>query len=775
MATAESANDFYLWFYLNLKSREDASSKTVLITNRYLKDVPLSDSDAEHYPIIDRVSGVGSTLDDFLPRQQRGLIELDISPHTYAYERRLVDLFERYAPCEQDLTIYASYVKPSAGLTNPSATGTAVLKSKVRSWRADFARNILSLEVADNPINNVTLGYEITEAAHSGAPARSLGKTLPVVLGRGVEVVGYPLDTGTTPEFGLCANFGSDFETSQINTLKVQGADNEYHDVISGTVNSPSIEYTHSGSTTVVQPLVIAWSLDGLGWSSATPYLVTQIAIRICGVGAVPSGDFGLKVGLAPRDITTGAPNVAAGSSVTFYGQDYSSEFNVSSSTQSWIRLPLERPYILRGDATAHFLYIDGTDQLTGTGGGDRFEFRIATPTTSNSAEGWQVESAGGPWVGPFTGAIDTNPAFRLYGAEFNGGNGSGSTNERGFNYYQVTFEQTAVPSVPTQVENPDLSELKIIADIDGIEDDGSGTITGAASTLIEDVEDAVKLLTCEYDGTNWNVNSDLDLSTYSSELANLSVRGIATAGRTSGRASLTKTLQDLLYSCSARLGVTASGLTLCPMAESIESSGRIDDSKAQIIAIEELGADATLINKYVVNFDEKLSGNDFYSAANENDLKDYAGYLSRDSTLLGTLVENSETIYGIRELRDSRLKWAGTTTHANEVVTRYAQLYGRNPIWIVTFEVPFIEFQGLEVFQVYELVAPQLPAYFGTSSDAYPPTYDGDVVTEGKLTEKRAESYRVQIESKRLFVSNDRAPFLRCEARVILDDLDPT
>ena len=66
------------------------------------------------------------------------------------------------------------------------------------------------------------------------------------------------------------------------------------------------------------------------------------------------------------------------------------------------------------------------------------------------------------------------------------------------------------------------------------------------------------------------------------------------------------------------------------------------------------------------------------------------------------------------------------------------------------------------------------MPAFYGTSSDAYSPTYGGAVVTTGKFTETRAEEYRVKIESKKLFLNENSMPTLRIVARVKTDSLIP-
>ena len=188
MATEEilTSNDFYLWFYLSLKNYDDLSTETILITNRTL-GAALSDTDSEHYPIIKSISGIGSTLSDFLPRRTSGQILLDISPWSFAHERRLIDLFQNYTPINQDIVIYTTFTKQDTPLINPSATGTAQIRSTVRSWSANFRSNELQLEISFDPIPNRALGYQINATDNPDALSSSLNRTLPVVVGAGVE------------------------------------------------------------------------------------------------------------------------------------------------------------------------------------------------------------------------------------------------------------------------------------------------------------------------------------------------------------------------------------------------------------------------------------------------------------------------------------------------------------------------------------------------------------------------------------------------------------
>lgn len=98
-------------------------------------------------------------------------------------------------------------------------------------------------------------------------------------------------------------------------------------------------------------------------------------------------------------------------------------------------------------------------------------------------------------------------------------------------------------------------------------------------------------------------------------------------------------------------------------------------------------------------------------------------------------------------------------------------------PHTFVTIELPFFDYTSLDMMDVITVTHPDLPAYFGTTSNAKLPTYNN---TETPISQghywKRAQSYRMQIEAKEMAFNIDGYPTLRLTCRV-LDNYpkDPT
>jgi|DEB0MinimDraft_6_1074348.scaffolds.fasta_scaffold01054_7 hypothetical protein len=773
-----TSNDFYVWFYLTLKNWDTLATDTILITNRTL-GAALSDTDSEHYPILENISGIGSTLADFLPRQTTGTISLNIKPHSFAYERRLIDLFERYTPIEQSITIYATLTRPDTPLTDPSATGTAVLKSKVRNWEVSFERNQMSLGISFDPIGNRALGYQINATDNPDATQASLGRTLPIVLGENVEAQAFTLNSDSTePDFAFASNFGDDFEVKAVNSVKFKNRAGVYVPFANGndaaavlsdsyTLRADATSFTWTITAVGTQEKAwFAWEIDSSNLSSG--YLINRLEITCLSLGAGSTNNQNLTCGIYSKPAGD-VPNPEPLGQSTINSDDYTAQITAASGTSYTATFIFDPPVAMEPNKD-HYMALNFYAEepvdfywgsINGTGTVQSVDYYYRNADLNENA--WRFLASS------LTGGAGNlpRPQYKIYGVEYTPNLSTSNKNETGFGYSYISFTQYGTPKAV-------LSDESFIVNCDGIADDGSGTITGSASQLIEDPADVFKLLTCEYDGTNWNVNADVDVSTYSTGLDALAADGVKVAGRTSGRDSITTTLRNLLYSTACRVGITSSGITLYPVGYQPALSGTISDENARLLELRSLSAEETIVNKFLVNYGQQLSSNEFYAAANENDLRDFVGYLLRDDATLSSQLDNSESLFGIRELGNNKFFFAATEAHALEVIERYAGVYGRKPVQLITFEVPYISFPSLEVFQVYDFRFPQMPAYFGTSSDAYPPTYDRAVVNEGKFTEKRLQKYRGQIESKKLFLTDNQAPFWRCTARIALDSQDP-
>ena len=92
-------------------------------------------------------------------------------------------------------------------------------------------------------------------------------------------------------------------------------------------------------------------------------------------------------------------------------------------------------------------------------------------------------------------------------------------------------------------------------------------------------------------------------------------------------------------------------------------------------------------------------------------------------------------------------------------------------------FQLPLVDYYAVDLMDIVTLVHPDLPAHFGTSSNAKLPTVSGEdeEITLGHYF-KRAKPYRVQIESRTINFNLDSFPTVTFEAR-LLDNYpnDPT
>ena len=142
-------------------------------------------------------------------------------------------------------------------------------------------------------------------------------------------------------------------------------------------------------------------------------------------------------------------------------------------------------------------------------------------------------------------------------------------------------------------------------------------------------------------------------------------------------------------------------------------------------------------------------------------------------TVLISTL---SESLYGRRELNDRVFDLINDDDSAS-AVGKYLLSIFRDPQWYVTFRVPFFKYNSLDLFDVVELIDPEMPAHFGTSSAAKPWTYGGsDMDINLAHYWKRAKRYRVQLEGKEVLWSIGQFPTLKLTARILPNNgIDPT
>lgn len=170
----------FYFISLSLKALEDGSSTVIYLANRVVRDKP------DWLPRLLSVNGLTFGIgQDGAPQVSSGTVEIDDSPGSFGHERRLSDLFERYTLINQNIAIWVN-IEPISTEDYPSSSDVSYWIGTITGFNktCDASNEILTINFTCNVIKPRYLCYKITADVFPNAPARSLGKVLPLIFGQ---------------------------------------------------------------------------------------------------------------------------------------------------------------------------------------------------------------------------------------------------------------------------------------------------------------------------------------------------------------------------------------------------------------------------------------------------------------------------------------------------------------------------------------------------------------------------------------------------------------
>lgn len=767
MATSESY--FLVYAALTLVLKTDSSSSTTI----YFGSRPVLKNSAIH-PILKKVDGLGTYLDTYLPQPTTSTIVLDNSPGSLAYQRRIVDLFERYTPIEQTVIIYA--IQKEIDDYNLSVSSAdQVWKAKVVGWemRGGDAPE-LALTIAADIVPRRVMTRIIDSETFTTAPTSSIGKYLPICIGDSVEVRAIPVSSAATtaPLYAYATTLGEDFVNDGINDIYVKDSrSNEYVEITNPASTSTA---AYSSAPTVSTATTLTTFEGGCPFDvTGGSYLIRGGAVYCVGDGTYSgavNGTLQIKLYEADEGPTSAGfgnwpRNPIATAEVT--KSDYTSE--IQTSANYTIEFSFDKALVVRSDKSYLLSFYDPT----GTALVDVLYFRASTTDALyeyTSTYGWGI----------LTGSSGYTLKFDLYGVKFTDQPVPGTLPYEGLGYAAVELSQKTAASGQT---NPGLAEFDIILNISGLKDDSLGTLTGAANTSLNNARYAIAALETRFDGANW-IAGDFDFTKFSSTHS-ATINGAAgnlsrlLNGKTEGRATTDQILSQLCKNSASRVTLyngSSKQLALWAWGTTASTAREIDDEDATILSVVGRGAD-TVINLVSIIHDARLKEATAVDIASQGQLTGYSQNYqwTPDRNTETTLIsQESADIYGDRYQVDDIFNWLNTD---GEILAKYYACRYAQPDVFVSLEVPYFKYKALEMLDIVEIIHPDLPSYLGSSAVAKNPSYAGsevDIATGTYL--KRAKRYRAQIEGKEINLNPGSIPTLRLSARLLLNfPVDPT
>lgn len=716
----------YWYVALNLKNIRTGAVVTYNFGSRsFYTDL------SNYYPLLEEIGALSYAMGSYLPQERSSSIILKNHPGSFGADRKISDLFQELTPVEQEIVVYVKYATiVDADL---STGATRIYRATVRNWQAT-PNGRLTLSIQSGLIPKGIAGAPIPNTL-AGISSKAVGKAYPVILGQSVEAPATLFeDSATQPSFSFSC-FMKGFAPNNTGvSLYAKNSRGEYSKVQNASTSA--ITYGTSGARTNMNPI----SLDTQRWirrvatgSEGAIVSAVWLNIRSLGSGARtskiscqiwksdeflaydPSGR--TKVGILTGTITTAAINedkdgyLFAESPIvlepnSYYYFDF--DFKDATSAHYWNSINATPENIL----------------IAETGSGDAAPW---TFTTSAYTDRWGVFCCG--W------SIATT-----------------TQEDRGWSWAHARVSRDTVSGVTT-----DFRKLAIAGKFNGMADDG--TLGLSAGTLITSAKSAIDLLCRDWNGTAW-VNSTLDTSLFTdchpgvrqntADPYNRSIGGYLGANLT-----VSQLLENLCRSSACRLApvnsaTTGKYLALVAWGNTQQVSGVFTDENSTIVSFYQSGSE-TIVNDVTLVYGKSAIDQRFEEALLEGRTRGY-NYVTRynkDTNLRSAdLCNESYLAYGSRENAVQAYDFLNDTQSALIAGESTAGIFGQAHSF-VQLDASFLDFMSsLECLKVFDIVHPDLPSYFGTSSNAALPTYDGQPVDllQGHYW-KKAQRYRAVVE----------------------------
>lgn len=484
MSTVVLDKSFVVKITFKLKTSPYTTTDRYFCTQNFIDDAYTSQPTTVRMSgLLRDISGLLLSCTDYFPAPRRGHIVLDNTRGSTGHNKRFQDYLTTEEVNEQPVVIYA-FEKPIGGAA--SAIFSEVEFSGIIKKATVAGRNQITLDVEGNTLERQETGLVMTETDFiflDNAP-NSIGRYLPMTFGTAQVPLlwtGNPTGGGTI-DFAY-ARAHDQFPTGGITTLYAKKTEktesgSQYVAVQSAAAASTAIYGTTLGTRTQVAP-----SYSGYAYpiSVTTPYIITAVEWYLyinTSSGSEIYTWYIFDNGYSTLFNADVPGNVIA--------QTASLELDIFGSTgEKSPIIPFKDPVVLQPDRT---YYIGFKSNLT-----SGYQAYI-TQSSLGTTDTQYVFSSNNYWFPANTVGEDDRKYWSLYGCYFDDAPlaiGVGPTG-REVAYSYLGLEQIT-PDYGSYISLGE--KLNLYADIEGMVDDGSGTITGVASAPLTTALDAVKFI----------------------------------------------------------------------------------------------------------------------------------------------------------------------------------------------------------------------------------------------------------------------------------------
>ena len=758
--SSPNLNSFFL-VQLNFLNIESGATLQVNCINR-----ECTTSNADWFPILRDVTGIGAIVGEQLPRQSRGNIIIDNSPKSLGAERKLSDLFDTHSLINTEARFYLA----NTGLkSEPTTVGdlTEIWRGLIDSVQFGQGNN-LRISFKKDFIPTRTMTRTVTRNAFPNAPESSLGRHLPLIFGNYSEVdavivrENYTESSENRVDIAYGTSLGNKFIPSGTGAdapiLFYNNPVSQRYEPVTFATNPTTPIYSQPSTVTSDADL---WELEkniayklksgqnvtggelitGVNWYLALSGSATGDGQYTCTIYSSANGYPAQEISKSTCEINSARKQflgVINGVNV----------YNFRFYFNKLVQIPIDGELFIslsRNDADENFSPFRDFGALSS------FEvYRILSGNTGNDI------AANEEWERVIL--TDSKDHFDVFGlaVTHDVSGGSSATWQDGLGHVQMTLRMRDQENVP------DLSREPFIITSRGMKDDASGTITGVPNTLLSSGVGCLACMLYAWDGSNWVV---LPTDTrFSATWARSYSHGII--GSTQGRTTQEQILNELAYNSAAKLIPSPEGkIAIYYMGTSRDPVGILEDEDITITGVEIQGT-SNIVNRFESVFYRRITQR-LTSVLDEGGFRGYQGaFDSRFDAIIGDPAQVSQSVarFGRLEVGTKQFNFIGGIESMRSVASIYLMSF-LFPQMIINLESPYDKNGHYQLYDVVDVYSVNLPAEEGTSSDATLPL-SGTGLNSVEIINghyfKRQKKTRCIILGKDVILQKNKTPLVR-------------
>lgn len=766
------------------------STATYSFLNKSMKD---SISESLYWPILTNVGQITRSAGDPLPTISIGSFTIRNDIGSFGANRKFSDVFQRYTPIEQAVTVYIGEVENES---DSVSSWTTIAKGKCVGYQVSIGdQPTVTFDVQGARMTEriLTMDVDRSMSGMTNAPDSSLGRTVPLIIGDENEVIPIRISAdgatiaqyayGTcyyqflknlasspTPEvytkndFGYWELINNNFSDRYANTpdgyYNLEGFDSQAHGLDDGTIKNgliTGIKLRGKGNGLASSTALLTVFL--LKYDPVTYNVIEEVATGRQALAAYDADNIA-KTNPIPMNIAFDEPVFLSNYQSKY---SYAIAFKVTNYTYDAASLA--------GDIT--LAYYNATADILFT----------KSNVHANSQEWHVVTPTGGSCL-----------MYDFHMVTFTFSDHISSYNAGGFSYSKL---QISTDPVDTNQVIPPFDNVPIlIGGITGLSTYGAGTPVQAAQTLVDYLSYSWSTL------TGWVTNNEWDTTVYNTRYQGLYNSGTAVfrertpQGVFDSRTTFTEFVTELCRGTASKVGIFASGkLFMYPWGQLHTPVFNIPAGDITPVSWRQAGIE-TVINRIKINTKQTyLYGAKSFENATSEGRTDFGYQYSTDFNAIDmaaveVITRRSRLLFGDRAGEEVNYRflpvastfsstYLGGSTAEGSILAEYALAKGIEPAIYTTFVLPYHRYKTLEMFDVITFAHPDFPSFYGSNSEGEEPVYEDSSTGRTNLIDGyewvRAETYRGQVEEISILLPLDHAPALKVTVRLITNTADIT